>query len=162
MSRAHHDLGGRPAGAIDRTDRELEPWEKRVDAILRLLSAPERGVSAVYRMAKVLAAVEHYAERLQAKHAHPPLGPATLSVGLIRGGVSPNTVPDACAIHLDRRLLPGENGTEAMDDVTRFVRDCLVSCCAACVGGPVVADAAGDHESDAHDRELRVHADARG
>ena len=47
MSRAHHDLGGRPAGAIDRTERELEPWEKRVDAILRLLSAPERGVIGI-------------------------------------------------------------------------------------------------------------------
>ena len=43
--RAHHDLGGRPAeGAIDRTERELEPWEKRVDAILQLLSAPERAI----------------------------------------------------------------------------------------------------------------------
>jgi hypothetical protein len=39
--RAHHDLGGRPAGPIDRSERELEPWEKRVDAMLRLLSAPE-------------------------------------------------------------------------------------------------------------------------
>ena len=38
--RAHHDLGGRPAGTIDRTERELEPWEKRVDAILRLLVGP--------------------------------------------------------------------------------------------------------------------------
>jgi hypothetical protein len=47
MTRAHHDLGGRPAGAIDRTERELEPWEKRVDAILRLLSDPGRGVIGI-------------------------------------------------------------------------------------------------------------------
>jgi hypothetical protein len=45
--RAHHDLGGRPAGAIDRTERELEPWEKRVDAMFRLVSAPEHGVIGV-------------------------------------------------------------------------------------------------------------------
>jgi hypothetical protein len=45
--RAHHDLGGQPAGAIDRTERALEPWEKRVDALVRLLSAPERGVFRV-------------------------------------------------------------------------------------------------------------------
>ena len=35
--RGYHDLGGRPAGPIDRTERALEPWEKRVDAIHQLL-----------------------------------------------------------------------------------------------------------------------------
>lgn len=44
---APHDLGGRAAGTIDRTERELEPWEKRVDAIQRLLSAPERKLIGV-------------------------------------------------------------------------------------------------------------------
>ena len=47
MTRAHHDLGGLPAGPIDRTERELEPWEKRVDAILRLLSEPDRAIISV-------------------------------------------------------------------------------------------------------------------
>jgi hypothetical protein len=47
MTRPYHDLGGRPAGLIDRTERELEPWEKRVDAIMRLLSAPERSLIRV-------------------------------------------------------------------------------------------------------------------
>jgi len=45
--RAHHDLGGRLAGPIDRTERALEPWEKRVDAMVQLLSAPERGIICV-------------------------------------------------------------------------------------------------------------------
>jgi hypothetical protein len=44
---SHHDLGGRPAGPIDRTERELEPWEKRVDAMLQLLVAPGRGLIRV-------------------------------------------------------------------------------------------------------------------
>jgi nitrile hydratase subunit beta len=47
MMRAHHDLGGRPAGSIDRTERELEPWEKRVDAMFRLLSAPAHEILRV-------------------------------------------------------------------------------------------------------------------
>ena len=47
MTRAFHDLGGRSAGPIDRTERELEPWEKRVDAMARLLSAPERALIRV-------------------------------------------------------------------------------------------------------------------
>ena len=32
-------MGGAPAGPVDRHEHELEPWEKQVDAILRLLLA---------------------------------------------------------------------------------------------------------------------------
>jgi hypothetical protein len=54
MTRSHHDLGGRPAGVIDRTERELEPWEKRVDAIVRLLSGPERAVISVDELRRAI------------------------------------------------------------------------------------------------------------
>jgi hypothetical protein len=52
--RAHHDLGGRPADAIDRSERELEPWEKRVDALQRLLSAPERAIISVDELRRAI------------------------------------------------------------------------------------------------------------
>jgi hypothetical protein len=52
--RAHHDLGGRPAGPIDRCERALEPWEKRVDAMQRLLSAPERKVISVDELRRAI------------------------------------------------------------------------------------------------------------
>jgi hypothetical protein len=39
--RRHHDMGGAPAGPIDRHEHDLAPWEKRVDAILRLLIAKD-------------------------------------------------------------------------------------------------------------------------
>jgi hypothetical protein len=35
--RRHHDMGGQPAGPVDRKEHEIEPWEKRIEAILRLL-----------------------------------------------------------------------------------------------------------------------------
>jgi hypothetical protein len=35
--RRHHDMGGAPAGPIQRNEHALEPWEKRVNAVLRLL-----------------------------------------------------------------------------------------------------------------------------
>src|SRR5262245_28159269 len=54
MTRAYHDLGGLPDGPIDRTERELEPWEKRVDAILRLLSEPERAVIGVDELRRAI------------------------------------------------------------------------------------------------------------
>ena len=35
--RAYHDLGGTPAGPIDKNEHELQLWEKRVEALLVLL-----------------------------------------------------------------------------------------------------------------------------
>ncbi len=35
-------MGGLDAGPVERADHDVEPWEKRVDAIMRLVSAPER------------------------------------------------------------------------------------------------------------------------
>ncbi|MEK0083260.1 hypothetical protein [Benzoatithermus flavus] len=37
--RRHHDMGGEPAGPIERHEHAYAPWEKKVDAILRLLLA---------------------------------------------------------------------------------------------------------------------------
>lgn len=37
--RRHHDMGGQPAGLLDLREHDLEPWEKKVDAIVRLLLA---------------------------------------------------------------------------------------------------------------------------
>ena len=36
--RAYHDLGGEPAGPVPREDHELQLWEKRVEALLVLLT----------------------------------------------------------------------------------------------------------------------------
>jgi hypothetical protein len=37
--RRHHDMGGAPAGPVEPNEHAVEPWEKRVDAILRVLLA---------------------------------------------------------------------------------------------------------------------------
>ena len=37
--RRHHDMGGMPGGAVDRHEHDPAPWEKQVDAVLRLLLA---------------------------------------------------------------------------------------------------------------------------
>jgi len=37
--RAHHDMGGLPAGPVERNEHDYALWEKRVDAMLTLLSS---------------------------------------------------------------------------------------------------------------------------
>jgi len=36
--RLHHDMGGLPAGPVERAEHDYAPWEKRVDALMTLLS----------------------------------------------------------------------------------------------------------------------------
>jgi acetylornithine deacetylase len=85
-------------------------------------SAPENGVNAIYRMAKVVSALEEYAAELPTRvKPHPLCGPATLSVGRIGGGISVNTVPDQCWVEVDRRVLPGEDARAVMDPVRDFL-----------------------------------------
>jgi hypothetical protein len=40
--RSHHDMGGLPAGRVEATEHEYALWEKRVDALMVLLSAAGR------------------------------------------------------------------------------------------------------------------------
>jgi acetylornithine deacetylase len=74
---------------------------------------PHLGVNAINHMARIILALEEDHQRLAARE-HPLLGPATCNVGVIRGGVQVNFVPDECAIEIDRRLLPGERAVEVL------------------------------------------------
>jgi hypothetical protein len=45
--RSHHDTGGLPAGPVDRDEHEYTAWEKRVDALMMLLSHKDRQLMTV-------------------------------------------------------------------------------------------------------------------
>jgi hypothetical protein len=45
--RGHHDMGGQPAGPVERSEHDYALWEKRVDALLQLLGAPQRRLMLV-------------------------------------------------------------------------------------------------------------------
>jgi acetylornithine deacetylase len=85
-------------------------------------SRPDQGVNAIYRMAKLVTGIEVYAAELSRRRVHPRLGPATLSVGRIEGGVSVNVVPERCRIEIDRRVLPGEDAAAAPAELDEFLR----------------------------------------
>jgi len=75
-------------------------------------SAPERGVNAIYKMCRVVQALETNVVPKLAEVRDPLLGNPTLSVGTIRGGSQVNVVPATCKIEVDRRLVPGEKQDE--------------------------------------------------
>ncbi len=74
---------------------------------------PHLGINAISHMARIVLALEKDHEDLAAR-SHPLLGSGTCNVGLIRGGVQVNFVPDECAIEIDRRLLPGEKAADVL------------------------------------------------
>lgn len=82
-------------------------WRIRTCGKAAHSSKPHLGVNAIEHMAHVVLAIAAENTRLAAR-THPLLGPGTLNVGVIGGGVQVNFVPDGCVIEIDRRLLPGE------------------------------------------------------
>jgi hypothetical protein len=38
IERGHHDMGGLPAGTVEKTEHDYAEWERRVDALMVLLS----------------------------------------------------------------------------------------------------------------------------
>jgi len=88
-------------------------WKVRTKGKAAHSSKPHLGVSAISHMALILTALDREAERL-AQTTHPLLGPGTLNVGVIHGGVQVNFVPDWCEIEIDRRLLPGETAESVL------------------------------------------------
>lgn len=52
--RAVHDVGGLAFGPIDREEHDLALWEKRTDAMLRLLTTPGKRAFTVDGMRRVI------------------------------------------------------------------------------------------------------------
>ncbi|WP_166528113.1 SH3-like domain-containing protein [Geodermatophilus sp. DSM 44513] len=50
----HHDMGGRPAGPVVAGEHDLEPWERTVEAVMWLLSLPERRVFTIDQVRRAI------------------------------------------------------------------------------------------------------------
>jgi acetylornithine deacetylase len=96
-------------------------WKIRTSGLACHSATPHLGVNAVYRMGRVLSALEEYAGALSATTPDPIVGAPSLSVGRIEGGQSVNIVPDWCEIEVDRRLVPGEKPARAIEQAREFL-----------------------------------------
>ncbi len=70
---------------------------------------PETGHDALEAATAILAALyAHRRELATRRSATEGIGPPTLTVGMIEGGINTNVVPDRVRLRLDRRLIPEE------------------------------------------------------
>jgi len=52
--RRHHDMGGLPAGPVDFEEHIHAPWEKRTNALLRLLADDKRNLVSVDELRRAI------------------------------------------------------------------------------------------------------------
>lgn len=68
-------------------------------------SMPDKGVNAIYKAARAVAKLEDFGFNVA---PHPQMGPPTLNVGTIHGGMNINSVPDETIFSIDIRTIPGQ------------------------------------------------------
>uniref|UniRef100_UPI000B7DCFC1 M20 family metallopeptidase n=1 Tax=Candidatus Entotheonella palauensis TaxID=93172 RepID=UPI000B7DCFC1 len=81
-------------------------------------SMPEQGHNAILAMHRL---VERLLAYRPAYRAHPLLGPPTLNLGTIHGGVKTNIVADQCVLTVDMRSVPGQNHETLIQDIQRII-----------------------------------------
>jgi succinyl-diaminopimelate desuccinylase len=85
---------------------------------------PETGHDALEGAARVLNALyAHRKELSEIRSAVPGIASPTLVVGLIRGGINTNVVPDAVTLRLDRRIIPEEDSAAVERQLNLLIRE---------------------------------------
>jgi len=88
---------------------------------------PQNGINAIYLMNDVITVLRRRVDSEYRWRRHSLCGQPQLTVSLINGGTSEHVVPDACEISLDRRIIPGETGDEALEEIKTWLADDLDS-----------------------------------
>ena len=86
-------------------------------------SRPQEGRDAILRMGRVLSRLEALEHSLRTGVTHALLGPASLHASLIHGGQELSSYPDRAWLELERRTLPGEPATAAVNEVDRILAE---------------------------------------
>ena len=97
-------------------------WQLRTRGRAAHSSKPQIGINAISKMAKILNAMEEKFPAVFAQRTHPLVGSPTVNVGIIRGGLQVNQVPDSCTIDIDRRLIPGETKAGVWNEFESLIR----------------------------------------
>lgn len=86
-------------------------------------SRPELGVDAITRMAPIVTALDALNDDL-AQRRHPLVGHSFLHASTITGGREASTIPDRCALVIERRTIPGETPQSVMGEIEEVLDRC--------------------------------------
>ena len=81
-------------------------------------SMPDKGVNALYKMARAITALEAFDFNVA---RHPVLGPPTLNVGWSRGGINVNSVPDRAETGIDMRTIPAQDHAALLQQIAAYL-----------------------------------------
>jgi acetylornithine deacetylase len=79
------------------------------------------GIDAVMMMGRFLAELEVLERALRTGPAHPLVGPPSLHAAMIDGGTGLSTYAASCRLKIERRTVPGETVTGAVDQILDIV-----------------------------------------
>jgi len=80
-------------------------------------SRPELGRNAILDMLIVIERLRRHEAELHRRHTSPLMTAPTVTVTMIQGGRTRNTVPDACTIAVDYRVIPGMDPAVAREEI---------------------------------------------
>jgi acetylornithine deacetylase len=84
-------------------------------------SRPDLGVDAIGQMGRILQRVIGLDQKLRKGSGHPLLGTGSIHTSLIEGGQEWSTYPARCVARLERRTIPGENGTTSVREIEELI-----------------------------------------
>ncbi len=87
---------------------------------------PGNGADALESAVPILEMLYEERRRLaEIESAWPGIGRPQITVGLIRGGINTNVVPDEVTFRIDRRVIPDEHGTAVEEELIHRIEESL-------------------------------------
>jgi acetylornithine deacetylase len=84
-------------------------------------SRADLGVDAIARAGRLLTGVVELDRRLRDHPVHPLLGAGSLHASVVEGGQEMSTYPARCMIKLERRTVPGEDGSTTLTEMADLI-----------------------------------------
>lgn len=99
--------------------------EVRIEGRSAHAARPDTGVDALEAATVVLSGLYALRKTYATVHSKVPgIDHPTLVVGLIKGGINTNVVPDLVTLRIDRRIIPEESPEVVERDLTQWLQQC--------------------------------------